>query len=99
MSRDIYHTIIRPIITEKSTKSAARSSKHRGAGYCFEVALDANKSDIRDAVEKIYNVKVVSVNTMNNEGKRRRFRFRYGKTHPTKKAVVYVDSNSAIDMF
>ncbi|MBI5863370.1 MAG: 50S ribosomal protein L23 [Planctomycetes bacterium] len=75
------------------------STQAHGASYSFEVHFDATKLQIRDAVEKIYGVKVVDVRTMNRTGKVRRFRFRYGKAHPSKKAVVTLDANSAIDLF
>ncbi len=96
---DIYHTIIRPLVTEKSTHQSHQSSKRHGATYAFEVNLAANKAQVRDAVEKIYGVKVVDVRTINRAGKRRRFRFRYGQTAATKKAMVTVDKDSHIDLF
>lgn len=96
---DIYHTIIRPLVTEKSTAQSQQSTESRGAAYSFQVHPDANKAQIRDAVEKIYGVKVVEVRTQVRHGKRRRFRFRYGPAHSTKKAVVVVDKDSHIDLF
>ncbi len=96
---DIYHTIIRPLVTEKSTHQARQSGGATGGTYSFEVHPDANKVQIRDAVEKIYGVKVVDVRTSNRPGKPRRFRLRMGTTRHTKKAVVTVDKNSHIDLF
>jgi large subunit ribosomal protein L23 len=96
---DIYHIVIRPLVTEKSTHQSQTSTKKHGATYSFEVHRDASKLQVRDAIEKIYGVKVVDVRTMNRVGKSRRFRFRYGKAHPSKKAVITLDSNSAIDLF
>jgi large subunit ribosomal protein L23 len=116
---DIYHTIIRPLVTEKSThQSQAKSEKEgkdkkgakaksakpakaaeRGGTYAFQVHPRATKPQIRDAVEKIYNVRVMDVRTMNCESKARRFRFRVGHKEHTKKAIVVVDPNSHIDLF
>ena len=96
---DIYHTIIRPLVTEKSTHQARRETKDHGGSYTFEVHHEANKAEVKDAVEKIYGVKVKNVRTSNRPGKVRRFRWRYGQTRQTKKAVVTVDRDSHIDLF
>lgn len=96
---DLYHTVIRPLITEKSTHQASRSSSRHGGAYSFEVHPDANKAQIKDAVEKLYRVKVLSVRTSNRQGKLRRYRWRWGRTRKTKKAVVVVDRDSHIDLF
>ncbi len=96
---DVYHTIIKPIVTEKSTHDSGYHSERRGGAYTFEVHPNANKAQIRSAVEKIYGAKVISVRTHNRSGKRRRFRLEYGKTRAVKRAVVVVDSNSAIELF
>ncbi len=96
---DIYHTIIRPLVTEKSTHQARQTAKAHGGTYSFEVHPLANKVQIKDAVEKIYGVTVVDVRTSNRPGKVRRFRFRFGQTRRTKKAVVTVDKDSHIDLF
>ncbi len=100
MAMDVYHTIIKPLVTEKSSFEARRSTDKRGGAYLFEVRRDANKSQIRDAIEKIYNVKVQKVRTINElVGRTRRMRF--GWTHATtrKKAVVVLHPNHAIDLF
>jgi len=96
---DIYHIVIRPLITEKSTYQARQAAKEHGGTYSFEVHPLANKTEIKDAVEKIYRVRVVDVRTSNRPGKLRRFRYRYGRTRMTKKAVVTVDKDSHIDLF
>lgn len=96
---DIYHTIIRPLITEKSTHQARQSSPHHGGTYSFEVHPLANKAQVKDAVEKIYGVKVVDVRTSNRPGKLRRFRYKFGRTRQTKKAIVTVDKDGHIDLF
>lgn len=96
---DLYHTIVKPIVTEKSTHQAGFQSDQRGGAYTFEVHPDANKAQIREAVEKIYGVKVLGIRTQNRLGKLRRFRFRYGRTRAVKRAIVVVDANSAIELF
>lgn len=97
---DIYHTIIRPLVTEKST---AQSGGPDGSGgrstYAFQVHADASKAQIRDAVEKIYNVKVLDVRTLNRLGKSRKFRFHVGHSAGMKKAYVTLDPSSRIDLF
>jgi large subunit ribosomal protein L23 len=96
---DLYHTLIRPLVTEKTTHQSRQTSKAAGGSFSFEVHPLANKTQIRDAVEKIYGVKVLDVRTSNRPGKVRRFRFKYGMTRQTKKAIVTVDKNSHIDLF
>jgi len=96
---DIYHTIVRPLVTEKSTHQARQEAKSGGGTYSFEVHPEASKLQVKDAVEKIYGVKVVTVRTLNRAGKVRRYRFKYGMTRETKKAIVTVDKNSHIDLF
>lgn len=96
---DIYHTIVRPLITEKSSHQAAGGNEDRGGAYSFEVHPDANKAQVREAVEKIYNVKVVTVRTSNRLGKLRRHRYGVGRTRNTKKAVVVLHHDSHIDLF
>ncbi len=96
---DIYHTVIRPLVTEKSSYQARQSGTERGGTYSFEVHPEANKSQIKDAIEKIYGVKVLDVRTSNRPGKLRRYRFKMGRTRQVKKAVVTVDHDSHIDLF
>ncbi len=102
---DIYHTIIRPLVTEKGTHQSQQtheSTKTRGArggSYTFEVHPKANKAQIRQAIEKIYNVRVVSVRTANRRGKQRRHRMTTGTTRQWKKAVVVLNPNYHIDLF
>ncbi|MCL2330462.1 MAG: 50S ribosomal protein L23 [Phycisphaerae bacterium] len=102
---DIYHTIIRPLVTEKGTHQsqvhfeATGSRSARGGAYAFEVHQDANKAQIREAVEKIYNVRVSSVRTSIRSGKRRRYRATFGQTSSWKKAVVVLKPDFHIDLF
>ena len=96
---DIYHTIVRPLVTEKSTHQSRQTAKAAGGSFSFEVHPLANKVQIKEAVERIYGVKVLDVRTSNRPGKMRRYRYRYGRTRQTKKAVVRVDRDSHIDLF
>ena len=94
---DLYHTIIRPMVTEKGTHQSAQSHEAtasrpaRGGAYAFEVHPEATKPMIRQAIETIYNVKVTSVRTANRKGKPRRVRYKTGNTRRWKKAVVVLD--------
>jgi len=90
----IYRTIIRPLVTEKGTHQSERMN-----AYAFEVAADANKAQIKAAVEQIYSVKVKEVRTANRKGKPRRTGYRFGKTRQWKKAVVVLDPEHRIDLF
>jgi len=67
--------------------------------YTFIVAPDANKTEIKIAVEKVFNVRVLKVNTMNREGKRKLTRFGMGKRSDTKRAIVQVAPGDRIDIF
>lgn len=96
---DVYHTIVRPIVTEKSTHQTTTKGAGRGGAYTFEVHADATKPQVREAVEKIYGVKVVDVRTAVRPGKSRRFRFRFGTTSAVKRAIVVLDPQSHIDLF
>jgi len=94
MSNDIYSVLIRPLVTEKGTYQGETLN-----AYPFEVAKTANKAQIRQAVEKIYNVKVKDVRTANRKGKpRRKGRF-MGTTRSWKKAVVVLHEDYRIDLF
>ena len=102
---DIYHIIKRPLVTEKGTHQTAqsygktRTRAARGGAFAFEVHPDATKPMIKQAIEKIYGVKVESVRTANRTGKRRRVRFKIGRTSDTKKAVVVLREGFHIDLF
>ncbi len=102
---DIYHTIVRPLVTEKGTYQSQQSHEEtnsrdaRGGSYSFEVHPDANKAQIKQAIEKIYSVKVLSIRTANRKGKPRRVRYKRGVTKHWKKAVVVLDRASHIDLF
>ncbi|HTW95847.1 MAG TPA: 50S ribosomal protein L23 [Tepidisphaeraceae bacterium] len=88
------HVIIKPLITEKSTHlQNTRNS------YAFQVAQEANKLQIRKAVESLYHVKVLDVRTMNRKGKPRRSRTAMARTSDWKRAIVVLDENSRIELF
>lgn len=90
---DAFSVIKRPIVTEKTTMLS-----EEGNTYVFQVADEANKDDIRQAVESIWNVTVRSVRTMNMPGKPKRFRWRQpGRTPAVKKAYVRLAPDQAID--
>lgn len=94
MKNDIYNVLIRPLVTEKGT----HQSQTRNA-FAFEVAPEANKAQIKQAVEKIYNVKVLDVRTANRKGKSRRAGYKWGTTSHWKKAVVVLHPDNHIDLF
>ncbi len=102
---NIYETVRRPLVTEKGSHQSQQSfkeSRHkpaRGGSYAFEVHPEATKAMIKQAVERIYHVKVQSVRTANRQGKRRRVRFKFGQTRHWKKAVVVLHADSHIDLF
>ncbi len=91
--RDHRDVILRPVVSEKSYNLLDEGK------YTFIVAPDANKTQIKIAIEAIFKVKVTSVNTLNREGKRRRTRFGIGKKVDTKRAIVTVAEGESIDIF
>ena len=102
---DIYHTIVRPLVTEKGTHQsqlsfgATATRRARGGAYAFEVHPQANKTQVRQAIEKIYSVRVLSVRTSSRRGKQRRYRLASGQTRGWKKAVVVLHPDYHIDLF
>ena len=92
LSREAMYQIIRsPLITEKSTNISASNQ------YGFRVALDATKPEIKAAIEGLFNVKVLEVNTLVQKGKTKRFRGRPGQRSDVKKAFVRLAPDQAID--
>lgn len=85
--------ILAPIVSEKSYSLIDQNS------YTFRVHPKANKTEIRQAVEKIWDVKVISVNTLNRKGKTKRFRFEEGKRSDTKRAIVKLAEGDSIEIF
>ena len=95
MAKLAYDIIIKPVITEKSMEMLAQHGK-----YTFKVAKDSNKIEIAKAVEEIFGVSVVKVNTLNVKPKPKRQRYQLGKTRTWKKAVVRLTKDSkAIEFF
>ncbi len=94
MIPDPRDVIVKPVISEKSY-GLLEDNK-----YTFIVAPHANKTEIKIAVEKVFGVKVVSVNTINRQGKRKRTRFGYGKRNDTRRAIVTLSAESKpIELF
>ena len=87
-----YDVIRKPIITEKSTMASENGA------VVFEVAIDAAKPQIKDAVEALFGVKVKAVNTTITKGKTKRFRGVRGKRKDVKKAYVMLEEGNAIDV-
>lgn len=85
--------LIRPVISEKSTSLMAENK------YTFLVALKANKVEIRQAVEEIFKVKVLDVNTIRVEGKTKRLGKTQGKRSDYKKAIVKLAEGERIEFF
>ena len=94
MKGTIYDVLKRPVVTEKST--ALREEENQ---YAFEVALDANKVEIRNAIESTFGVRVQDVRTQVVRGKVKRFRRGFGKKPNWKKAVVTLREGDFIDFF
>jgi large subunit ribosomal protein L23 len=88
--RDI---LLRPVVSEKSYGLLDEGK------YTFIVAQDANKMQIRQAVEEVFRVRVTGVNTINRQGKRRRTRRGWGKRPDTKRAIVTLAEGDRIDIF
>jgi len=88
--RDI---LLRPVVSEKSYGLLDENK------YTFVVSPAANKTQIKQAVEEVFRVKVTGVNTLNRPGKRRRTRFGWGKRVDTKRAVVTLAEGDRIDIF
>jgi large subunit ribosomal protein L23 len=88
--RDI---IIRPIVSEKSYAGFESNS------YTFLVAPEANKTEIKEAIQQIWNVRVLNVNTMNRKGKTKRTRFNTGKRPDEKRAIVTLAAGETIEIF
>lgn len=90
---DARDVLIRPLVTEKSTQLMGDNQ------YAFRVALTANKYQIRDAVEKIFKVKVTNVNTIRMRGKKARMGRFEGKRPDWKKAIVTLAEGDRIEIF
>lgn len=89
-----YQVILRPIVTEKGFDLAEKQNI-----YSFEVSKMANKTTVREAVETLFDVKVLEVKIQNRKGKKRRTRRVLGEQRSWKKALVKLDAESRIDYF
>jgi len=85
--------ILAPVVSEKSYSLLDQNA------YTFVVHPEANKTEIRQAVEAIWDVKVINVNTVNRKGKSKRFRYTMGKRPDTKRAVVKLAEGHKIEIF
>lgn len=90
--KDLYAIIKKPLITERSA-----FLKDKYNQIIFQVAVDANKRDIKKAVEKIFNVHVMSVNTLNVKGKVKKFGKFFGKRNDWKKAIITLKEGDRIE--
>jgi large subunit ribosomal protein L23 len=89
-----HQILIRPILTEKTTHGIEAMN-----AYVFEVAPRANKLEVRQAVEDLFDVKVVKVNLLNRRGKRKRVGRSVGFGKDTRRAVVTLKSGDKIDVY
>jgi large subunit ribosomal protein L23 len=87
-----YDTILAPVITEKATVLSEQNK------VVFRVAMDSTKEDIASAIEQLFKVKVVKVNTLIQKGKTKRFRGHMGRRSDVKKAVVTLEEGQSIDI-
>ena len=87
-----YDVIRKPIITEKATMAS------EAGAVVFEVSIDANKPQIKSAVEELFGVKVKAVNTSITKGKTKRFRGQMGRRKDVKKAYVTLEPGNTIDV-
>ncbi|HMB76247.1 MAG TPA: 50S ribosomal protein L23 [Kiloniellaceae bacterium] len=89
---ELYEVLRKPVITEKATMASEANA------VVFEVAVDANKPLIKEAVEALFGVKVKAVNTTITKGKTKRFRGKLGTRKATKKAYVTLEEGNTIDV-
>jgi large subunit ribosomal protein L23 len=92
ISANHYDVILAPLITEKATLLSEQNK------VVFKVARGATKEAIAEAVEELFKVKVVKVNTLNQKGKTKRFRGRPGRRSDMKKAIVTLQEGQSIDI-
>jgi large subunit ribosomal protein L23 len=85
--------IVRPVVSEKSYAGLDRNA------YTFLVSGDANKTEIKEAIQQVWNVRVLAVNTMNRKGKVKRSRLGTGRRPDQKRAVVTLAAGDTIEIF
>lgn len=93
MTGDPRDVLLAPVISEKSYGLLDQNK------YTFLVRPDANKTQIKIAVQQVFNVRVIDVHTISRAGKRKRTRFGYGKRKDTKRAIVHVADGARIEIF
>jgi large subunit ribosomal protein L23 len=86
--------ILAPVVSEKSYDLIENENI-----YTFEVDPRSNKEEIRDAIEEVFDVTVIRVNTMNRKGKRKRSGYTFGKRKDVKRAIVKIAEGDSIDLF
>jgi large subunit ribosomal protein L23 len=91
---DLYSVIVRPLVTEKSTDKLEKEGS-----YSFVVARDANKVEIAQAIQELFNVKVTDVRTMQYRGKEKRLGRFVGRRAGWKKAIVRLRAGDTIEIF
>lgn len=89
-----HQVILKPMLTEKGMFQSEEFNQ-----YTFKVNSLATKTDVKNAVEKLFEVEVDKVATQNRKGKPRRYRFRFGRTKSWKKAIVKLKGDHKIDFF
>ena len=89
---ELYDVIRAPLVTEKSTMVSENNQ------VMFKVAMSATKPDIKEAIERLFNVKVLAVNTLIRKGKVRKFRGVKGQQSDFKKAIVTLEEGQTIDI-
>ena len=89
-----YQVVYKPLVTEKGTFLSERYNS-----YTFAVSSIATKTDIKAAVQELWNVRVVKVRTQNRRGKPRRHKAAYGRTRDWKKAIVQLHDDDRISFF
>ncbi|MDX2266013.1 MAG: 50S ribosomal protein L23 [Hyphomicrobiales bacterium] len=89
---EIYDIVLAPIVTEKSTMASEYNQ------VIFKVKRDATKPEIKEAVERLFKVKVKAVNTINRKGKLKRFRGIEGRQNAMKKAIVTLEEGYSVDV-
>lgn len=87
-----YDVIVSPVITEKSTAVSEHNK------VIFNVRMDANKAEVKSAIQNIFGVKVKSVNTLIRLGKEKRFRNTIGKQSDVKKAIITLEAGQSINL-
>ncbi|MDP9495252.1 MAG: 50S ribosomal protein L23 [Actinomycetota bacterium] len=92
--KDLRDVILAPVVSEKSYDLIEKNNT-----YTFMVDPRSNKSEIKSAVEQVFGVRVLRVNTMNRKGKQKRQGWKMGKRKDTKRAVVTLAPGNSIDLF